>query len=50
MSTAFEIDWTCFNVTLEDGVAHIQMKRAEAMNSMNRQFWNELPAIRVMTA
>ncbi|MFO1014179.1 MAG: crotonase/enoyl-CoA hydratase family protein [Caulobacteraceae bacterium] len=45
MSTAFEIDWTCFNVTLEDGVAHIQMKRAEAMNSMNRQFWNELPAI-----
>ena len=45
MSNAFDIDWTCFNVTLEDGVAHIQMKRPEAMNSMNRQFWNELPAI-----
>ncbi len=45
MSNAFDIDWTCFNVTRDDGVAHIQMKRPEAMNSMNRQFWNELPAI-----
>jgi enoyl-CoA hydratase len=38
-------DWTCFNVTIEDGVAHIQLKRPEAMNSMIREFWNELPQI-----
>ncbi|MDB5433271.1 MAG: enoyl-CoA hydratase [Caulobacter sp.] len=42
---ATTIDWTCFNVTIEAGVAHIQMKRPEAMNTMNRAFWNELPAI-----
>ena len=43
--TAFNLEWTCFEVTLDDGVAHIRMKREEAMNSMNRAFWNELPAI-----
>jgi len=36
---------TCFNVTIDNGVAHIQMKRPEAFNSMTRAFWNELPAI-----
>jgi enoyl-CoA hydratase len=35
----------CFDVTIESGVAHIQMKRPEAMNSMIRAFWRELPAI-----
>ena len=43
--TAFDLEWTCFEVTLDAGVAHIRMKREEAMNSMNRAFWNELPAI-----
>jgi len=38
-------DWTCFAVTIEDKVAHIQLKRPEAMNSMTRDFWNELPQI-----
>lgn len=38
-------DWTCFAVTIEDHVAHIQLKRPEAMNTMVRAFWNELPAI-----
>ena len=38
-------DWTCFDVSIEDHVAHIQLKRPEAMNSMVRAFWNELPAI-----
>jgi enoyl-CoA hydratase len=42
---ATTIAWTCFNVTIEAGVAHIQMKRPEAMNTMNRAFWNELPVI-----
>jgi enoyl-CoA hydratase len=36
---------SCFAVTIADGVAHIQMKRPEAMNSMTRAFWSELPAI-----
>ncbi|HEY8615205.1 crotonase/enoyl-CoA hydratase family protein [Phenylobacterium sp.] len=37
--------WTCFDVTIEDHVAHIRLKRPEAMNTMVRPFWNELPAI-----
>jgi enoyl-CoA hydratase len=45
MASAFETDWTCFQVTLEDRVAHIRLNRPEAFNSMNRAFWNELPAI-----
>jgi len=38
-------DWTCFDVSIEDHVAHIRLKRPEAMNTMVRAFWNELPAI-----
>jgi len=38
-------DWTCFDVSIEDHVAHIRLKRPEAMNSMVREFWNELPQI-----
>ncbi|MCR5878260.1 crotonase/enoyl-CoA hydratase family protein [Phenylobacterium sp. J367] len=38
-------EWTCFEVTIEDHVAHIRLKRPEAMNTMVRAFWNELPAI-----
>ena len=38
-------DWTCFAVTIADKVAHIQLKRPEAMNTMVREFWNELPLI-----
>lgn len=45
MASAFEADWTCFQVTLEDRVAHIRLNRPEAFNAMNRAFWNELPAI-----
>ena len=36
---------TCFTVTIDEGVAHIQMSRPDALNAMNRAFWNELPAI-----
>ncbi len=38
-------DWACFDVTIEDHVAHIRLKRPEAMNTMVRAFWNELPQI-----
>jgi len=36
---------TCFDVTIKGGVAHIQMSRPQAFNSMNPAFWNELPQI-----
>ena len=38
-------EWTCFDVSIEAGVAHIRLNRPDAMNAMNRAFWNELPAI-----
>jgi enoyl-CoA hydratase len=38
-------DYTCFKVSIEDNVAHIQLSRPEAFNAMPRAFWNELPVI-----
>jgi enoyl-CoA hydratase len=37
-------DYKSFNVTLENKVAHVQFCRPEAMNSMDKAFWQELPA------
>jgi len=37
--------YEAFKVTIENKVAHIQMSRPEAMNTMNKAFWNELPEI-----
>jgi len=37
--------YDCFSVSIEDKVAHIKLNRPEAMNAMNKAFWNELPAI-----
>ncbi|MCE9523458.1 MAG: crotonase/enoyl-CoA hydratase family protein [Alphaproteobacteria bacterium] len=37
--------YSCFHVETKDKVAHIQLKRPEALNTMTRAFWNELPAI-----
>ena len=37
--------YTCFNVETKDKVAHIQLKRPDVFNAMNRAFWNELPAL-----
>src|ERR1700754_4478840 len=36
---------TCFKVSIENNIAHIQLSRPEAFNSMPRAFWNELPVI-----
>ena len=38
-------EYSCFDVEIETGVAHIRLKRPEALNTMTRAFWNELPAI-----
>lgn len=32
-----------FNIEVKDHVAHVQFSRPEAMNSMNKAFWLELP-------
>ncbi|MEM7767455.1 MAG: enoyl-CoA hydratase-related protein [Pseudomonadota bacterium] len=37
--------YDCFDVTIADKVAHIVLKRGEALNTMTRAFWNELPEI-----
>lgn len=36
---------TCFDLTIEHNIAHIVLNSPEAMNAMNRAFWNELPAL-----
>ncbi|MGB0921692.1 MAG: crotonase/enoyl-CoA hydratase family protein [Alphaproteobacteria bacterium] len=37
--------YTCFDVTIEDNIAHLIMKRPEKRNSMIPEFWAELPEI-----
>ncbi len=37
--------YSCFAVETRDKVAHIQLKRPDAFNTMTRAFWNELPVI-----
>jgi enoyl-CoA hydratase len=37
--------YECFDVSIENNIAHIQLNRPQVMNAMNRAFWNELPAI-----
>jgi len=36
---------TCFKLSIENKVAHIQLSRPEVFNSMPRAFWNELPVL-----
>ncbi|MEP3724861.1 MAG: enoyl-CoA hydratase-related protein, partial [Parasphingorhabdus sp.] len=40
-----EKKYECFDVEIENGIAHIRMNRPEKLNSMNRAFWNDLPEI-----
>lgn len=37
--------YQCFNVDINNNIAHVQLSRADKRNAMNRDFWNELPAI-----
>ncbi|CAB4323792.1 MAG: crotonase/enoyl-CoA hydratase family protein [Actinobacteria bacterium] len=39
------MSWTCFDVNVADHVAHVVLNRPDALNSMIREFWNELPLI-----
>lgn len=40
-----QFDYSCFNVSIADHIAHIQLSRPEQMNSMNKAFWKELPRL-----
>jgi enoyl-CoA hydratase len=37
--------YSCFEVEVTDKVAHVRMSRPDELNTMNRAFWMELPAI-----
>lgn len=39
------MSYSCFDVTIEDAVAHIVMSRPEKRNAMSAAFWTELPEI-----
>ena len=36
---------SCFEVELEENVAHLRMCRPDALNTFSREFWRELPEI-----
>ncbi|WP_339460046.1 enoyl-CoA hydratase-related protein [Pseudomonas sp. EA_105y_Pfl2_R69] len=35
----------CFNVSVEGGIAHLQLSRPDKANSLTLGFWSELPAV-----
>ena len=37
--------YTCFDVDVTDGVAHLILTRADELNTMTPEFWRELPEI-----
>ena len=37
--------YQCFEVSVENKIAHIKMNRPEVRNNMNRAFWDELPVL-----
>ncbi len=37
--------YTCFDLDVADGVAHLVLKRADELNTMTPEFWRELPEI-----
>jgi enoyl-CoA hydratase len=39
------MSYECFSVEIRDQVAHVRLSRPDALNSMNRAFWRELPEI-----
>ena len=36
---------TCFDVTIDNGVAHLRLNRPDELNTMNVAFWSELPEL-----
>ena len=38
-------EYSCFSVSSQDKVTHVQLSRGEKFNTMCREFWNELHEI-----
>ena len=36
------MSWRCFEVEVADKVAHVRMSRPDELNTMVREFWNDL--------
>ncbi len=39
------MSWECFDLEVKDQVAHVVLKRADALNTMTPAFWRELPTL-----
>jgi len=39
------MSYECFNVSIENNIAHVVLNRPDKRNSMNADFWRELPEI-----
>ncbi len=39
------MSYNCFQVTIADHIAHVQLSRPQELNSMTLDFWRELPEI-----
>lgn len=37
--------YTTLKLTVADHIAHVQLSRPEALNTMNKEFWDEIPAV-----
>ncbi len=37
--------YQCFDLSIQDNIAHIKLNRPEKRNSMSPEFWQELPEI-----
>lgn len=37
--------YTTLDYTVADHVAHVQLSRPQALNTMNKEFWDEIPAV-----
>ncbi len=45
VSGTVSLVYECFDLSIDDGVAHLQMKRPDELNTMIPSFWSELPGI-----
>ena len=43
--TGIQMSYECFNVAIENHIAHVVLNRPEKRNSMSADFWRELPEI-----
>jgi len=39
------MSYTCFDVSIDNNIAHIKLNRPEKRNAMSAAFWRELPEI-----